>query len=320
VSEFPAVPGKPFVVGLFGPTGVGKTGVAIELAELIEGGGGRAVAVNCDSMQVYDGLQVISGAPSREERRRLEHRLVSHVPIDETYSAGSYSEEAHREIDSLLREGVWPLVVGGTGLYLRAALSQLELRPEVPRTTVSRLESEYDMLGPAEMHSRLPDRFRDRIHPNDRKRVLRYLGLIEIGAEPHPDSAGGGSLWSEPPRVPTALIGLTDSRKALEVRVGLRVDGMFEAGASQEARRAVAAGISATARKAIGFDGFLESNPDAVKRDHLSFGRRQRAWMRRMEGVRILERGDRTDRNLAAEMLDLILDGIDDNAPSRGAG
>src|SRR5262245_13069655 len=111
------------VLALFGPTAIGKTSVAIATADLLRERGEDPVAVNCDSIQVYRGLETLSGAATAAEQERLEHRLLSFVDPSEEFSAGRYAELAHREIDSLLNEGRRPIVVGGTGLYLRAALS-----------------------------------------------------------------------------------------------------------------------------------------------------------------------------------------------------
>jgi tRNA dimethylallyltransferase len=119
------------VVAVFGPTGVGKTGVAIALAELLRERGEDPVAVNCDALQVYAGLEALTGAASAEEQARLEHRLLSFVPVTEDFSVGDYMPLAHAEVDAALAAGRRPLVLGGTGLYLRAALAALSLR-EVP--------------------------------------------------------------------------------------------------------------------------------------------------------------------------------------------
>jgi len=115
------------VIAIFGPTGVGKTGVAVALAELLRGGGEDPVAINCDALQVYEGLGVLTGAASAEERAVLEHRLVGFVPVTADFSVGDYMEMAHAEIDGALAAGRRPIVVGGTGLYLRAALADLSL-------------------------------------------------------------------------------------------------------------------------------------------------------------------------------------------------
>ena len=119
------------VVAVFGPTGVGKTAVAIALAQRLRERGEDPVAVSADALQVYAGLPILTGAASAEEQRRLEHRLLGFVPIDQTFSAGAYARRAHAEIDELIAQGRRPIVVGGTGLYLRAALAELDLRPPV---------------------------------------------------------------------------------------------------------------------------------------------------------------------------------------------
>ena len=116
------------VVAIFGPTGIGKTRVAIALAELLRERGEDPVAINCDSLQVYAGLETLTGAATVAERERLQHRLLAFVPVTEDFSVGDYMPLAHAEIDAALAAGRRPLVLGGTGLYLRAALAELSLR------------------------------------------------------------------------------------------------------------------------------------------------------------------------------------------------
>ncbi len=117
------------LIALFGPTGVGKTAVAIALAAQLRERGEDPVAVSADALQVYAGLERLTGAADEQEQAALEHRLLSFVAIDETFSAGRYAQLAHEQIDELLEQGRRPIVVGGTGLYLRAALTDLDLRP-----------------------------------------------------------------------------------------------------------------------------------------------------------------------------------------------
>jgi len=124
--------GSPAVVAIFGPTGVGKTAVAVVLADRIRERGGDAVAIGADALQVYEGLSALTGAAGPEDRKRLEHRLVGFVPITDRFDAGQYMPLAHAEIDSALAAGRTPIVVGGTGLYMRAALAELSLRPAGP--------------------------------------------------------------------------------------------------------------------------------------------------------------------------------------------
>jgi tRNA dimethylallyltransferase len=129
------------VVGVFGPTGVGKTGVAIALAELLRQRGDDPVAISCDALQVYEGLEALTGAATAEEQARLEHRLVGFVPVTDPFSVGDYMRLAHREIDAALEAGRRPIVVGGTGLYLRAAIAELSLEKVPPGAEGSELWS-----------------------------------------------------------------------------------------------------------------------------------------------------------------------------------
>jgi tRNA dimethylallyltransferase len=129
------------VLAIFGPTGVGKTGVAVALAELLRERGEDPVAVNCDALQVYEGLATLTGAATAEEQERLEHRLLGFVPVTEDFSVGDYMPLAHAEIDRALAEGRTPIVVGGTGLYLRAAIAELSLVKAPPESADSELWS-----------------------------------------------------------------------------------------------------------------------------------------------------------------------------------
>jgi tRNA dimethylallyltransferase len=129
------------VVAIFGPTGVGKTGVAIELAEKLRERGEDPVAISCDALQVYEGLSVLTGVATAAEQEKLEHKLVGFVPITETFNVGNYMPLAHAEIDAALEAGQRPIVVGGTGLYLRAALAELSLMKAPPEAEDSELWS-----------------------------------------------------------------------------------------------------------------------------------------------------------------------------------
>jgi tRNA dimethylallyltransferase len=129
------------VLAIFGPTGVGKTGVAIAVAEELRRRGEDPVAISCDALQVYEGLGTLTGVASAEEQRRLEHRLVEFVPVTRAFSVGDYMPLAHAEVDEALAAGRRPIVVGGTGLYLRAALADLSLVKLPPGTEDSELWS-----------------------------------------------------------------------------------------------------------------------------------------------------------------------------------
>jgi tRNA dimethylallyltransferase len=297
----------PEVLALFGPTAVGKTGIAIELAELLRERGEGPVAVNCDSIQVYRGLEVLSGAASPEEQGRLEHRLLSFVDPAEEFSVGRYAELAHAEIEGLLGRGMRPIVVGGTGLYLRAALADLDLLPAVPVAVRDAVESEIAERGPEQLHAELEPALAATVAPTDRKRIARLTELERAGIEPHEGAEG---LWTARLRHPSLLVGLTMDRELLDDRIGDRVEAMVAAGAAEEARAAAEAGASRTARAALGFEQLLEGHdgpppPDAVeavKGAHRRYARRQLTWMRRMEGVTLIDRAVRDDAAVARQI------------------
>jgi tRNA dimethylallyltransferase len=291
------------VIALFGPTGIGKTALAIALAARLRAAGERPVAVSADALQVYAGLEILTGVATAEERARLEHRLISFLPLDATFSAGQYAELAHAEIDALLAAGRRPLVVGGTGLYLRAALTELSLRPPPPEGLRARLLDELQRDGAPALHARLAELApwaAAGIDPADRQRIVRALELAEAG-ELEPPS-GPSELWSSDVRRPTLLIGLVMERAALYARIDARVEEMLAAGAREEVVRAHAAGASITARKALGFEELLGEDVEAMKRRTRNYARRQLSWMRKLAGVRLLDVTGRSPSELAEEI------------------
>jgi tRNA dimethylallyltransferase len=291
------------VLALFGPTAVGKTGVAIEVAELLRGRGEDPVAVNCDSIQVYRGLEIISGAASYAEQGRLEHRLLSFVPPEQEFSAGRFAGLAHAEIDSLLEEGRRPILVGGTGLYMRVALSDLDLRPPVSAEVREQVEREIEERGPEALHSELEPALAVAVHPNDRKRIARMTELLREGIEPARSSK---RLWSEGLRRPTELVGLTVEPEELRSRIEARVERMLAEGAEEEARSAELAGASRTSHAAIGLEELIAGDVEGMKTAHWRFARRQLTWMRRMADVRLIDRTGRDDAEVAAEIAALL--------------
>jgi tRNA dimethylallyltransferase len=294
------------VIALFGPTGVGKTEVAIELAAGLRERGEAPVAVSADALQVYEGLEILTGAPAPEEQARLEHRLVSLIPIDASFSAGQYAELAHAEIDALLAAGRRPIVVGGTGLYLRAALTELSLRPPPPEGVRERWLDELAARGPEALHAELGRRAAwaaAEIDPGDRQRIVRALELLDAGELEPP--AGESELWTSSVRRPTLLVGLVMERQALYARIDARVDEMVAAGAEDEVRRANAAGASLTARKALGFDELLTGDVETMKRRTRNYARRQLTWMRKLADVHTIDTTAQDPARTAVEILSL---------------
>jgi tRNA dimethylallyltransferase len=297
------------VIALFGPTGVGKTAVAIALAERLRRRGEDPVAVSADALQVYAGLETITGAASAGQRVQLEHRLISFLPVDATFSAGQYAQLAHAEIDQLLEAGRRPIVVGGTGLYLRAALTELSLRPPPPAGVRERWLAELQERGPQALHAVLTRRApwaAAEIDPADRQRIVRSLELLDVG-ELDPPPHYRSELWSDATRYPTLLVGLTMERQALYARIDARVLTMVAAGAETEVRQAGAAGASLTARKALGFEELLAGDVEAAQRRSRNYARRQLTWMRKLAGATELDATDRPPADLAHEIERLWL-------------
>jgi tRNA dimethylallyltransferase len=294
----------PSVLAIFGPTGVGKTALAFAVADRLRARGERPVAVSADALQVYQGLETLTGVPSPGERARLDHRLVSILPVDARFSVGEYAELAHAEIDGLLAQDARPIVVGGTGLYLRAALAQLELRPAAPDEVRARWQAELVRRGPEALHGELVRRapwVAETVDPRDRSRIVRMLELDELG-ELEPPS-GPNQLWTSDTRHPTRLVGLVMDRDALYARIDARIDAMVAAGAEREVRAAHAAGASETARKALGFDELLAGDVEAMKRRTRNLARRQLTWMRKLAGVEVIDMTGREPVQIAEKLL-----------------
>src|SRR2546423_8692219 len=286
------------VIALFGPTGVGKTELAIAVADLLRVRKERPIAISADALQVYRGLETLTGAATPRDRARLEHRLLSFVPVESEFSVGEFMPRAHAEIDAALASGRRPIVVGGTGLYLRAALTDLSLKPPPPPELRARIEREVAERGPEAMHATLGAAAAATIEPTDRSRIVRALELAEMGEDAEPPEES--QLWTSETRVPTLLFGLVMDREALYERIDTRVDAMVAAGAADEVRRAKSA--SRTARKALGFEELLAGDVEAMKRRTRNYAKRQVTWMRKLPNVRLVDLTGREPLDAAAEI------------------
>jgi tRNA dimethylallyltransferase len=301
------------VIAVFGPTGVGKTAVAVALGERLRAAGEDPVAISADALQVYAGLERLTGAAGPAEQATLEHRLLAFVPVAETFSAGRYAALAHAEIDGLLEHGRLAIVVGGTGLYLRAALTELDLRPPPAAGAREHWIAELDAHGPEALHARLAARAPEaaaRIAATDRQRIVRALELLDdddasaaAAVSTARAAEGPSQLWTSATRHPTLLVGLTMDRAALYAQIDERVETMIAAGAEQEVRQA-APYASATARKALGFSELLSGDVEAMKRRTRNYARRQLTWMRKLPDVLVLDVTERPPDAVVAEILD----------------
>jgi tRNA dimethylallyltransferase len=277
--------------------------VAVALAERLNG---DAVAISADALQVYEGMPILTGAAREAERAQLEHRLIGFVPINHTFSVGEFMPLAHKEIDDAIGAGRTPIVVGGTGLYLRAALSELALKPPPPAGLRKRLEEEADRIGFEAMHARLAQRApqaAEKVPPADRSRVIRLLELLEMGALGEEEPQVESQLWTEDTRHPTLLIGLAMDRAELYERIDRRVDTMVGEGALEEVKAAHDAGAAVPARKALGFQELLVGDIEAMKTKSRQYARRQLTWMRKLPNVRLIDVTGRSPGAVADEIL-----------------
>jgi tRNA dimethylallyltransferase len=300
------------ILAIFGPTGVGKTEVALELADLLRERGEDPAAVSADAYQVYEGLAELVAKPGGAELERLEHRLVSVVPVEQEFSVAQFAARAHEEIDALLKAGRRPIVVGGTGLYLRAALTELDLKPPPGTGLREQIECELSELGVEALHSRLPRELARTVHPNDRKRIVRALELERMGERAYDRS---DQLWSAQLRRPAALFGIVMERELLDKRLADRVERMLAGGAVEEVENALERGASRTARKAIGFEELiahlrgeagLDEVAERITRRHRQYVRRQLTWMRKLAGIELVDRTSSDARATATAILERL--------------
>ena len=273
------------------------------MAERLRSSGEDPVALSCDAIQVYAGLEILSGAATAAEQQRLEHRLLGMVAVDGEFSAGQFAQLAHEEIDALLADRRRPILVGGTGLYMRAALAELDMRPPVPPELRAIVAREIDERGSQALHAELDPELAAGVHPNDAKRVGRLTELVRAGIEPPRSSEG---LWTSALRRPTTLVGLVADRDELRSRIDARVDEMLRLGVEGEVRSAEAAGASRTARYAIGFEELLRGDAEAMRTAQWQFARRQLTWMRKMADVTVIDRTGRGDAAVAEEIAALL--------------
>ncbi len=199
-------------------------------------------------------------------------------------------------------------MVGGTGLYLRAALAELSLRPPPAEGVRERWLRELERRGSAALHAVLRERApwaAEEIEPGDRQRIVRALELLDAGELER--RAEDSELWTANTRRPTLLVGLVLDRQQLYERIDARVDAMLAAGAQEEVRRANAAGASGTARKALGFDELLAGDVESMKRRTRNYARRQLTWMRKLAAVHTIDASGRSPDAVAAEVLGLWL-------------
>jgi tRNA dimethylallyltransferase len=287
----------PSIVAIFGPTASGKTAVAEAVAERLGG-----EVVSADSMQVYEGLPILTAQPARPTR------LVGIWSLSHEGTVAEYAQLAHAAIDEILTAGRTPVVAGGSGLYLRAALAQLELPPAPSPEQRAQWEHLYDRLGAERAYGVLAQRdpsAATRLHPNDRRRIVRALELTELGSSLRP---AADRLWTSETRRPTLIFGLDVPRDVLTQRIEQRARSMFADGVVGEARAALAGPISASAVQALGLRDVAELPQEQALETLVLRTRRyaayQRKWMRRIPGL-VSVNADRPVDEIAHEIVEV---------------
>jgi tRNA dimethylallyltransferase len=282
------------VIAVFGPTASGKSAVAEVTADRL---GTEVVSV--DALQVYRGLPILTNQPTGVTR------LVAIRSPGEQMTVGEFAPLAHAEIDALVTSHGAAVVTGGTGLYLRAALTDLELPPAVDEATVARAERAVDVDASA-AHTRLEEldsAAAVAVHPNDRQRLVRALALAETGGSL---ARAVDRLWSAETRRPTLVVGLVLPGEELDRRIRHRARRMFEAGVVDEVRRALEQPLSRTVEKTLGLREIASLEPDDAL-DRLvtrtgRYARYQQKWMRRIPGIVLLD-GMRHPETIAGDIV-----------------
>ena len=280
------------IVAIVGPTAIGKSRIGIEVAKIL-----HTELLTADSCQVYRGMDIGTDKPTLQERQGIPHQLIDLVDPDQSFNVGDFRGHAIQEISRLHRQGLLPLIVGGTGLYIRALLRGLCPGPPANWSIRQALTQEATERGWPFLHKKLqhvdPD-LAQRLHPNDQPKVLRALEVYETLGIPFSQVQQQHRFQESP--YPFLLIGLTMERQTLYRRIETRVEWEIEKGLVQETQQLLQQGYARTlgSMKGLGyrqFSGYLDgeySYEEAVrllKRDTRHFAKRQMTWFRKEPGI-----------------------------------
>ena len=274
------------VAALVGPTAVGKTELSLQVAEALD-----AEIVSVDSMQVYIGMDIGTAKVSQQERARVPHHLLDLRPPDHELTVEEFQRLARSAITEIARRGKLPLLVGGSGLYLRAVVDDLEFPPRSAEVRAA-LEADVEELGAEALHARLAEldpAAAVKIEPGNARRTVRALEVISITGRPFSENASWETYTSI---YDLRIAGLTRPRQDLYARIEARVDSMLATGLLEEARD-LAGQLGRTARQALGYKQILDAPEagtatirDEIVRATKRFARRQESWFRADPRVR----------------------------------
>ena len=280
------------VIAVVGATATGKSRLAVELARAVGG-----EVVNADSMQLYQGMDVGTAKEPEAAWQGVPHHLLDIWPVTQTANVADYAKLARAAIDEIITRGRVPILVGGSGLYVRAAVDDLDF-PGTDPATRAHLEDELARLGPAGLHARLArldPAAAAAILPGNGRRIVRALEVIEISGRPFT-----ATMPADQQNRPAVQIGLTLPRPELDRRIAARVDRMWRAGLEAEVRTLVTQGLrdGRTASRALGYQQLLrhldgECTLDEARLETIKatrrFARRQESWFRHDPRIRWLD-------------------------------
>ena len=270
------------VLCIVGPTAVGKTKMSIELAKQLNG-----EIISGDSMQIYRGMDIGTAKATMDERQGIPHHLIDEKNPDEPYSVAAFQQTVRAKIEEIKSRGKLPIIVGGTGLYIKSVLYDYEFAGESESKEID--EAKYGHLSNEELHAKLAavdEAGAKDIHPNNRKRVIRALEIYETSGVKKSEMI---EKQEHKMIYDACLIGLTDDRTVLYDRINKRVDVMYETGLVEEVKALFDEGIPAESQsiRAIGykelydyFKGFisLEESKELIKRNSRRYAKRQYTW------------------------------------------
>lgn len=303
---------KPAFLAVVGPTGTGKSALALNLVQHLDSRGVKAEIINADAMQFYKGMDVGTAKLPLHDRRGIQHHLLDWLEVNQESTAANYQQRAREVIASLLSGGVLPILVGGSMLYLAAVLNTFEF-PGRDVNLRAQLEQDLIDLGPQVMHSKLTEldpKAASRIEPNNGRRIVRALEIVMVTGEPFAASLPDQFVSY----LPSLQIGLNSERSHLVQKLALRVEGMWKNGIVQEAESLIPKGIrdSKTASQAIGYsqslrqlDGEISQEEAIAETTMLTqrYARRQMSWFRRDPRIQWF---DYQDSDLEKNVLQLL--------------
>jgi len=300
------------VLAVVGPTATGKSDLALDVVDLL-GGPDAAEVVNADAMQLYRGMDVGTAKLPPDQRRGVAHHQLDVLDVTQEASVAAYQREARADVAAIHGRGRRAVLVGGSGLYLRAALDELDFPGTDPQVR-ARLEERAEREGPGILHAELAARDPQaaaRIPSTNARRVVRALEVIELTGRPY-----SASLPEYRYHLPAVQVGITVPREELDRRIAARARAMLDGGLLEETRELLAAGLARgrTASRAVGYaqavavlEGRLdvEEAHEAIAVATRQLARRQEKWFRRDPRIRWLEPGP----DLAARAAQALMDG-----------